>query len=423
MGVKQRVTSAWNVLRGKDHYTMDIGTGSSYPSHKVTPRFSESSYANSIFNRIAVDCSMVEILHVKMDDKTKNETRIRDGVHKCLTVEANLDQSATEFLHDIVYSMFDEGVVAVVPIDTTKDPNNTEAFDIHSMRVGKITQWFPQHVKVRVYNELTGVEEEVYLEKKYVAIIENPLYSVINDKNSTLKRLISKLALLDLNDELYNGSKMDLIIQLPYTVKTRLKKEEANDRINQLEQQLNHSKYGIGYTDGSEKVTQLNRPVTNNLLPQVESLKEELYNQLGLTQNVFNGTATEAQMRTYYNRTIDPILTRIVKEFQRKFLSKTARTQGQTFTFRRDPFKLVPVEQLASIADTFSRNALLTPNEIRPIIGFGPSQDPEADKLSNRNIADKNQKPGGRTRRGSSEPPDGEDSNQNGGNSSREEET
>lgn len=395
MGVKHRVTTAWNALRGKTEIPDDAGQGYGYPAHKITTMFSASKYANAIINRIAIDASMVDILHVKIDKQSGHEETIMDGICQCLMVEANLDQSAKEFIHDIVYSMFDEGVVAVVPVHTTRNPDITAGYDIETMRTGRIVQWYPKHVKVNLYNEETGRTEDVYLHKRDVAIIENPLYAIINDKNSTLKRLVSKLSLLDLQDSITAGGRLDLILQLPYTIKTESRREDAEKRLSELTNQLNNSKYGIGYIDSADKITQLNRPVVNNLLEQVETLRKELYNQLGLTENVFNGTATEAQMRTYYNRTIDPILTRITNEFERKFLTKTARTQGQKFTFRRDPFKMVPVEQLAQIADTFSRNELLTPNEIRPIIGFGPSKDPEADKLSNRNIADKNKTPPG----------------------------
>lgn len=420
MTLTDRISHAWNALRGKDSYNYDIGIGSGRPLHKVVPQFSASSYVNTIYNRIAIDCSMVDILHVKVDEDGQNEQIIKDGIHNCLSVEANIDQSGRDFIHDLVYSMFDEGVVAVVPIETTINPDNSNAFDIISMRTARIVQFYPKHVRVSVYNEESGMNEEVYLQKSKVAIIENPLYSVINSRNSTLNRLMSKLSLLDMTDRVSSGSRLDIIMQMPYTTKSPQKEEQAAKRIKQLEEQLNESKYGIGYFDANEKITQLNRPASNNLLEQVQILTEDLYNQLGLTQNVFNGTATEAQMRQYYNRSIDPILTRLISEFNRKFLSKTARTQGQTFRFRRDPFKLVPVEQLATIADTFSRNALLTPNEIRPIIGFGPSSDPEADTLGNRNIADKNKESGTnvRQRSGSSSSPDSEEDeeNQNGGN-------
>lgn len=428
MTLNDRISHAWNALRGKQDYDIryDIGIGSGRPLHKVVPQFSASSYANTIYNRIAVDCSMVDLVHIKAEDEEGHHERIvHDGIHNCISVEANLDQSAKDFIHDLVYSMFDEGVVAVVPVETTINPDNTSAYDIITIRTGRIVQFYPKHVRVSVYNEDTGMNEEVYLQKSKVAIIENPLYSVINSRNSTLSRLMSKLSLLDMTDKVSSGSRLDIIMQMPYTTKSPQKEEQAEKRIKQLETQLNESKYGIGYFDANEKITQLNRPASNNLLEQVQILTEELYNQLGLTQNVFDGTATEAQMRQYYNRSIDPILTRLVAEFDRKFLSKTARTQGHAFRFRRDPFKLVPVEQLATIADTFSRNALLSPNEIRPIIGFGPSSDPEADKLGNRNIADKNQEGRQvRQRSGVSSSPDSKESekdkeNQNGGNSKK----
>lgn len=392
MGIRDRLTHAWNAFKGSDEYSAwDIGAGSSSPQHRViTPRLDASTYAATLFNRIAVDTAQVDIRHVKISKDSQNEYKMDSKIQYVLNTEANIDQSNREFIHDIVYSMFSEGVVAVVPVDTTLNPK-TGSFDVTTMRTGRITQWFPKHVRVELYNEKTGLKQEVTLPKRQVAIIENPLYAIINGRNSTLKRLTSKLALLDMQDELEATGKLDLIIQLPYVVKGKLKKEAADERIKSIQEQLSGSKYGIAYTDGAEKITQLNRAVTSNLLDEVKYLTTELYNQLGLTENVFNGKADEGEMRNYYARSIDPLLGRITSEFKRKFLTKTAITQGQTFVSHRDPFTLVPIDQVAEIADKFKRNEILTSNEIRPILGFGPSSDPKADEISNPNIANVNQ--------------------------------
>lgn len=408
MAIKDRIQHAWNAFRGADQReTMNIGFGSSTssPSHKIVKsRFSPTSIASTVFNQIAVDASMVDLFHVKINPKNQNETKMESGIQNILTVEANIDQSNREFMHDLVFSMFDEGVIAVVPVETTINPSSSGSYEINTMRVGRITQWYPQHVRVNLYNEATGNSEEILVPKATTAIIENPLYEILSGPNSTLKRLVSKMALLDFNDQVKvdQAGKLDLIIQLPYAIKTEARKIEANNRLEAFKEQLTNNKYGIAYTDATEKFTQLNRSLgPDDLATQVADLTKQLYNQLGMSESVFNGTASEAEMRTYYNRTIDPILARIIAEFKRKFLTKTARTQGQTFTYRRDVFKLVPVEQLADIADKFSRNEILSSNEIRAIIGFGPSDNPRADELHNPNIADKNQ-----TNSGSLTPPE-----------------
>jgi len=334
---------------------------------------------------------MVSLNHVKIAKDGASQEVVKSGLERCLTVEANVDQNARDFIHDLVYSMLDEGVVAVVPTETKLNPTKTGGYDITSLRVGRIVQWFPKHVRVKVYNENRGMDEEITMEKKLVAIIENPFYAVVNDDNATLKRLIRKLELLDRKDEDIAGGKFNMLIQLPYVIKGSLKKAQAEERIQQLEEQLTNSKYGVAYTDGTEKIVQLNRPIDNDLADQTKYLQEQFYNQIGATENIFNGTAGEVETRAYYNRTIDPIIATIISEMRRKWLTDTARTQGQDIVAHRDPFTLVPVEQLATIADTFTRNAILTSNEVRKIIGFGPSEDPIANELSNKNIAGVNQ--------------------------------
>lgn len=410
MGIRDNLYHAWNALKGNSssQTPWDIGPGTySNQSRVILPRFNSDAYTASIFNRIAVDASQVDLRHVKIDKNTGNEKDMKSKINYVLDTEANIDQSSREFIHDIVYSLMDEGHIAIVPIDTTTNIK-TGSFDVETMRVGRITQWYPKHVRVEVYNEETGLKEEVVLPKRSTPIIENPLWAIVNGENSTLKRLISKLKLLDMMDNKEAQGKLDLILQLPYQIKSPLKRKEADKRLKDIEEQLANGKYGITYIDGTEKITQLNRAVTSNILEEVQSLRKEFYNQLGLTENVFNGTASEAEMRNYYSRSIDPILSRIVSEFKRKLLTKTAITQGQTFTFRRDPFKLVPIEQIAEIADKFRRNEVLSANELRSIIGYGPNEEPKADELVNPNIADVNQEPGSLTS------PD--ESSQNGGN-------
>ena len=408
MKLRDRIQHAWNAFNSKsgNNALGDYGSGSSSPGHKIYRRYSSSSLSAAIFNRIAMDVSMTAIHHVKIDDKTDDRTPVKSGLQNCLSVEANIDQTGIQFMQDIVYSMFDEGCVAVVPTDTTISPNLTGGYDINSMRVGKITQWFPKHVTVRLYNEETGMEEDLTLAKSTVAIIENPLYATVNGPNSTLTRLLNKMAMIDDLDEIVSSGKLDLIIQLPYAVKTDIQKANAEERIKKVEEQLAKNKRGIVYVDQTEKFTQLTRPINNKMIEDIQFLSQQFYNQLGLTENVFNGTASEAEMRGYYTRTIDPIINNIIAEFERKFLTKTARSQGQCLEIYRDPFTLVPIEQIAQIADTFKRNAILTSNEIRGVVGFKPHNSPEADVLVNPNIAESNQQPKQPKQPGSLTPPD-----------------
>ncbi len=385
-----RLQHAWNAFRNRDPTGHQYGYGPSYGSRpdRTRMRFgNERSIVSSIYTRIGIDVAAVSIQHVRLDQNGRYAETINSHLNECLTVQANIDQSGRALIQDIVMSMFDEGVVAVVPVDTTFNPSESGSFDILSLRVGKILEWYPRHVRVQLYNDRVGRREEVILEKKFVAIIENPLYAVMNEPNSTLKRLVHKLNLLDSIDEQSGSGKLDLIIQLPYVIKTPARREQAEQRRKDIEMQLAGSKYGIAYTDGSEKVTQLNRPAENNLMAQIEYLTSMLYSQLGITENVFNGTAEEAEMLNYYNRTIEPILAAITDAMNRTFLTKTARTQGQKIIYLREPFKLVPVNNLAEIADKFTRNEILTSNEIRALIGFKPVDDPKADELRNPNIS------------------------------------
>ena len=365
-------------------------TGSSYSIRPDRPRLSrgnERSIVTSVFNRIALDVASIGIKHCRLDENGRYVEDIDSGLNNCLDLEANLDQTGRAFIQDVVMSMLDEGCVAIVPVDTTLNPKITNSYDILSMRTGKILDWYPAHVRVRLYNDQTGDKEDILLPKSQVAIIENPLYAVINEQNSTMQRLIRKLSLLDVTDEQTASGKLDLIIQLPYVVKTDARREQANRRRKEIEEQLTGSKYGIAYTDGTEKVTQLNRSLENNLLKQIEYLTEMMYSQLGITQEVLNGTADEKTMLNYNNRTVEPIVSAIVDEMKRKFLTKTARSQRQTITFFRDPFRLVPVNDIAEIADKFTRNEIMTSNEIRQIVGMKPSDDPKADELINSNIS------------------------------------
>lgn len=387
--IKERLQHAWNAFRGRDHPQSMPDYGLYYGNRPDRHRFkygTDRSLVTSVFNRIAMDVCSVGIKHVRVDYDGRYIETIHSGLNNCLTVEANLDQTGRAMIQDLVVSMFDEGCVAVVPVDTSINPSKSASYDIRSLRVGKIVGWQPEHIKVELYNEKTGKKEEITLPKRVVAIIENPLYSVINEPNSTLQRLIRKLALLDVVDEQSSSGKLDLIIQLPYVVKGDIRKQQAEQRRKDVEMQLTGSKYGIAYTDATEKITQLNRSLTNNLLEQVEYLTKLLYNQLGLTEEVFNGTADEKVMLNYNNRTLEPILSAIVEEFRRKFLTKTARTQGQSIAFFRDPFRLVPVADLANIFDVLSRNQILTSNEARAIIGYKPSEDQGADQLWNKNM-------------------------------------
>ena len=394
MEIFDRIQHAWNAFMNKDptYNYQGVGMGYSYrPDRPRLTRGNERSIINSIFNKIALDVASIDIVHCKLDENNRYIETIDSGLNNCLTLEANIDQTGRAFIQDVVMSMLDEGSVAIVPVDTTINPKDTNSYDIVSMRTGKILAWYPEHVRVQLYNEKTGKKEELILPKKTVGIIENPLYTVINEQNSTMQRLKRKLALLDMVDEQNSSGKLDLIIQLPYIVKSDARRQQAEKRRKDIEMQLVGSKYGIAYTDGTERITQLNRPVDNNLFTQVESLTSMLYSQLGITQSVLDGTADEKTMLNYYNRSIAPFVDVIVDELKRKFLSKTARTRKQSIQAFRDPFKLVPVNELAEIADKFTRNEILSSNEIRQIIGRKPSKDPKADQLVNSNISQPNQ--------------------------------
>lgn len=395
----ERLQHGWNAFLSReptDIYKSGVETyGFSYrPDRPRLTRGHERSIVTAVYNRIAIDVAQVSIRHVRLDENERIKETIHSGLNYCLTTEANVDQTGRSFIQDIVMSMLDEGCVAVVPVDTNVNPRRTDSFDIRTMRVGKITEWRPLEVKVRLYNERKGRQEEVILPKKMVAIIENPLYAVMNEPNSTLQRLIRKLNLLDSIDEQSGSGKLDLLIQLPYAIKTEARKKQADERRKAIIDQFATSKYGVAYIDSTEHVTQLNRSLENNLLNQVEYLTSMLYNQLGMSKEIFDGTADEAKMLNYNNRTIEPIVTEITDEFSRKFLTKTARTQSQAISFFREPFKLVPVNQLADIADKFTRNEILSSNEVRAIIGYKPSDQPGADELRNKNLnqqADPNQ--------------------------------
>ena len=389
MGVLDRLRHGWNAFMNRDPtYRQDLGP--SYYYRPDRPRFTrgnERSIVTSVYNRIALDASAITIQHVRLDENGRFLYTIDSDLNKCLTLDANIDQTGRAFLQDAVMSMLDEGCVALVPVETDVDPNDTDSYKIFSIRTGKIVEWRPQHVKVRVYDERTGRKEDITISKSSVAIVENPLYAVINEPNSTMQRLIRKLSLLDVTDEQTASGKLDLIIQLPYIIKTEARRQQAEQRRKDIEMQLAGSKYGIAYTDGTEHITQLNRSVENNLMKQVEYLTSMLYSQLGITQTILDGTADEKTMINYYTRTIEPIVSSIVDEMKRKFLTKTARSQRQSIEFFRDPFKLVPVNDIAEIADKFTRNEILTSNEIRQIVGMKPSNDPKADELINSNIS------------------------------------
>ena len=385
-----RLKHAWNAFFNKDptDYYKNVGTSYTYrPDRPRLTRGNERSIVTSVYNRIGLDASSVSIQHVRLDENNRFLSVIDSGLNGCLTVEANLDQTGRAFIQDIVMSMLDEGSVAIVPVDTTFNPEITGSYDILSMRTGQILEWYPSHVKVRVYNEKTGRKEDIVVPKNTVGIVENPLYAVINEPNSTMQRLIRKLNLLDVVDEQSSSGKLDLIIQLPYVIKTEARRQQAENRRKDIENQLAGSKYGIAYTDGTDRITQLNRSVENNLMKQVEYLTSMLYSQLGITQSILDGTADDKTMLNYYNRTIEPILSAIVDEMKRKFLTKTARSQLQSISFFRDPFKLVPVNEISEIADKFTRNEIMTSNEIRQIIGMKPSDDPKADELRNKNLS------------------------------------
>lgn len=389
MALTDRLQHAWNAFLNRDPTRIynDYGPASYYRPDKFRPTFgNERSMVSSVYNRIALDVAYIDIFHAKLDEDGRYTEQIQSGLNECLTLSANIDQTGKAFLQDIVMSMMDEGVVAIVPVDTSLNPDKYGGYDILSMRTGKIKEWYPEHVKVELYNEKTGRKEDLVLPKNTIAIVENPLYAVMNEPNSTLQRLIRKLNLLDVIDEQSGSGKLDLIIQLPYVIKTPARKEQAEQRRKDIEMQLAGSKYGIAYTDGTEKITQLNRPVENNLMKQIEYLTSMLYSQLGLTQEIMNGSADEKTMLNYYNRTIEPIISAIVDEMKRKFLTKTARTRGQSIVYFRNPFKLVPVAELAEISDKLTRNEIASSNEIRQIIGWKPSDEPGADELRNKNL-------------------------------------
>lgn len=385
-----RLKHAWNAFLNKDppKYYPDIGMGYSYRPDR--PRFSrgnERTIITAVYNRIALDSAAIDIKHVRLDENGRFTSVIEDGLNTCLSLEANTDQTGRAFIQDIVMSMMDEGCVAVVPVEASMDPKITTSYDISSMRTGKILEWHPNHVRVRLYNDITGLREELMLPKSMVAIIENPFYSVMNEPNSIMQRLLHKLALLDVVDEETASGKLDLIIQLPYVVKTETQRQQAEKRRIEIENQLASSKYGIAYADGTERIVQLNRSLENNLMSQIEYLTSMLYSQLGITQSILDGSADNNTMNNYYNRTIEPILSAIVDEMKRKFLTKTARSQMQSIMFFRDPFKLVPVTEVSEIADKFTRNEIMSSNEIRQVIGMKPSDDPNADELRNKNLS------------------------------------
>ena len=390
MSFGSRLKHAWNAFTGNVQMNYrDLGMSHSYRADR--PRMSrgnERSIVTSVYNRIALDVAALNVQHVRLDENGRFLSVIDDGLNNCLTLEANVDQTARSFIQDVVISMFDEGSVAIVPVDTTTDPNVSGSYDIQSLRVGQILDWYPQYIRTRVYNEQTGRKEDIVVPKSAVAIIENPLYAVINEPNSTMQRLIRKLNLLDVIDEQSGSGKLDLIIQLPYVIKTEARRQQAENRRKDIESQLSGSKYGIAYTDGTEHITQLNRSVNNNLMSQIEYLTSMLYSQLGITQSILDGTADEKTMLNYNNRTIEPIISAIVDEMKRKFLTKTARSQRQSILFFRDPFRLVPVNEIAEIADKFTRNEIMTSNEIRQVVGMKPSDDPRADELRNKNLSE-----------------------------------
>lgn len=413
ISIGSRLKNAWNAFRDKlptsDYY---YHSGGSYgrPDRVRLTRGNEKSIVTAIFNRIAIDVAGIDYRHCRVDEEERYKEEMSSRLNNCLKLEANKDQTSIAFFQDIVMSMFDEGSVAIVPVDTIGDPTKTGSYDIESLRVGKIVEWYPDMVKVELYNDRSGRKEQITIPKSITAIIENPLYAIMNEPNSTLQRLIRKLNILDAIDEQSGSGKLDLIIQLPYIVKSPARKAQAEQRRQDIETQLKGSKYGIAYTDGTEKITQLNRPVENNLMKQIEYLTSMLYSQLGITQSILDGSADEQTMLNYNSRTVEPIVSTIVDEMKRKFLTKTARSQLQTILFFRDPFKLVPVNQIAEIADKFTRNEILTSNEIRQVVGRKPSDDPKADQLINSNLNQSKDDP----RLGKSQPLEGKEENQNG---------
>ena len=395
MKFTDRIKHSWNAFLNRDptYNYRDLG-GPSYgyrPDRMRFTRGNERSIVTSVYNRIALDAASIDIMHVQLDKDGRFESIRESALNECLTKNANIDQTGRAFIQDVVMSMLDEGCVAIVPVDTTINPNISNSYEINTVRTAKIVEWYPAHVKVNLYNDRTGRKEDLILPKKTVAIIENPLYAVINEPNSTMQRLIRKLNLLDVIDEQSGSGKLDLIIQLPYVIKTDARRQQAEQRRKDIEMQLSGSKYGIAYTDGTERITQLNRSVDNNLMKQIEYLTSMLYSQLGITQAILDGSADDKTMLNYYNRTIEPIVSSIVDEIQRKFLTKTAITQKQAIAYFRDPFRLVPVNEIAEIADKFTRNEIMTSNEIRQIVGMKPSKDPNADELRNKNLSESNE--------------------------------
>ena len=395
MKFTDRIKHSWNAFLNRDptYNYRDLG-GPSYgyrPDRMRFTRGNERSIVTSVYNRIALDAASIDIMHVQLDKDGRFESIRESALNECLTRNANIDQTGRAFIQDVVMSMLDEGCVAIVPVDTTINPNISNSYEINTVRTAKIVEWYPAHVKVNLYNDRTGRKEDLILPKKTVAIIENPLYAVINEPNSTMQRLIRKLNLLDVIDEQSGSGKLDLIIQLPYVIKTDARRQQAEQRRKDIEMQLSGSKYGIAYTDGTERITQLNRSVDNNLMKQIEYLTSMLYSQLGITQAILDGSADDKTMLNYYNRTIEPIVSSIVDEIQRKFLTKTAITQKQAILYFRDPFRLVPVNEIAEIADKFTRNEIMTSNEIRQIVGMKPSKDPNADELRNKNLSESNE--------------------------------
>lgn len=391
MSFLDRLQHGWNAFRNANPlrvYDQDVGASSFYRPDRVRfSRGNERSIVTSVYNRIALDVAALDVKHVRLDDNDRFVEEIDSDLNSCFTLAANIDQTGRAFFQDVVMSLLDEGAIAIIPVDTTIDPTISDSYKIETLRTGQILEWYPKHVRVKAYNESTGKKEEIILPKDTTAIIENPLFAVINEPNSTMQRLIHKLNLLDSIDEQSGSGKLDLIIQLPYVIKSEARRQQAEQRRKDIEMQLSGSKYGIAYTDGTERITQLNRAVENNLMNQIEYLTSMLYSQLGITQAILDGTADEGTMLNYYNRTIEPIISAITDEMKRKFLTKTARTQGQSIEFFRDPFKLVPVAQISEIADKFTRNEIMTSNEIRQIVGMKPSKDPAADELRNKNLS------------------------------------
>lgn len=391
MTLMDRLEHAWNTFKNKDPTQVNWNVGPSYgyrPDRMRYTRGNERSIVTAVYNRIAMDVAAVNLKHIRLDENDRYKETIDSGLNNCLSVEANLDQTGRAFIQDLVASMLDEGCVAAVPTDTDDEPEDSGNFKVYTLRTGKILEWYPRHVKVEVYNEQEGQRQQIIIPKSTVPLIENPMYSVMNEPNSIYQRLVRKLTLLDVVDEQTSSGKLDLIIQLPYIIKTEARREQAEKRRKDIEKQLSEGKYGIAYTDGTERITQLNRPVENNLMKQIEYLTSMFFSQLGITQSILDGTADEKTMLNYYNRTIEPILSAIADEMKRKFLTPTARSQKQTIAYFRDPFKLVPVNDIAEIADKFTRNEIMTSNEIRQVIGMKPSSDPNADVLRNKNLSD-----------------------------------